>query len=485
MRLRPVLLAFLIVLAGCSSFPYTGNGPSATEMGTVGTTTSPSETQSTTAAPGNRSGIGRENGYTSDATLSINPNNGLNKTERKAVVSRSMARIESVRQLEFKRSVSVEVHSRKEFKNRGRKQKVSSEFRRFDNAKFEAMFLIGEKKDSLAVQSKSRGQSVLGYYSPKSNSIVIVSNSKTPTLDGESTLAHELTHALQDQHFNLSSYNRNTRDKYNAVNGVIEGGASFVQQKYMSRCGNQWTCLPSSDDGSGGQPPNDWGVYLLNYFPYADGPEFIEHHKQRGGWDRISRLFSNPPASTEQVITPSKYGTDAPTNVVLTDRTRNGWTRVRLKSSGRGATHPDYATLGQSALTAMFAQAAFDEYNRSVVIPRRALINSGSDSLDYDHPITKGWDGDRLHVYEKNGKTSYVWKITWDSPKDAKQFTVAYRQLLRHWGGTKVGTNTWVIKNSPYADAFSVRVSGDTVTIVNAPTPGALDDVRTRTRTNS
>lgn len=478
MRFRSVLLAVLVVLAGCNALPNAGNTPSPTESGVSGP-------QKSTAAPGNATdGIGRENGYSADAKLSISPKDGLNKTERKAVVSRTMARIEIVRQKEFKHPVPVTIQSREKFKGNQSNQNITESFRQFDNAKFEAMFLIGEKSDSLAVQNEARGQSVLGYYSPKKDSIVIISNSKTPTLDGESTLAHELTHALQDQHFNLSDYNRSTRDEHNAVNGLIEGEANLVQQRYMSNCGNNWDCLPRSESGSSSQPPSNWGVYLLNYFPYADGPEFVNYYQQRDGWSRVDEMFSQPPASSEQVMTPTKYGTDAPTNVTLDDRARNGWSRVHLTGQRSGPSRPDYATLGQSGLTAMFAQATFDSYNRSAVVPRRAIFNydgnqpNRSDPLDYSLPITNGWDGDRLHVYQKNNEMAYVWKVKWDSPKDASQFAAAYRQLLSHWGATKAGTDTWVIENGPYADAFSVRTSGSTVVIVNAPTTDDLGDVR-------
>lgn len=477
MRILPILLAILIVLAGCNALPNAGNSPSSTATDASGTS------GVDTSGGSNNTDIGHENGYSADSTLSINADDGLNKTERKAVVSRAMARVETVRQKEFKHSVPVEIQPRDKYQQNSSNRNITEDFRRFDNAKFEAMFLIGEKSDSLSVQNESRGQNILGYYSPEKDSIVIVSNSETPTLNGESTLAHELTHALQDQHFNLSSYNRSTRDEHNAVNGLIEGDASLVQEQYMSHCGNEWECLPSSGSESGSQPPSNWGVYFLNYFPYADGPGFVEYNKQRGGWERVNGLFSKPPASAEQVMQPEKYDADEPTNVSLNDRTRNGWERVRLGSSGPGSSRPDYATLGQSALTSMFAQTAFDQYNRSAVVPRRAIVNTEngetnqSDPLNYDLPVTNGWDGDRMHVYQKNGETAYVWKLKWDSSKNASQFADAYRQLLSHWGATKAGPNTWVIKNSPYADAFSVRVSGDTVTIVNAPTAEALDDV--------
>jgi hypothetical protein len=490
MRVRAVLLAALIVLSGCNALIDGGNTPTPTETPQTATpTATPVKTTTAQPTPSNATNtsdsvvLGRENGYWYNATLSINSKDGLNKTERKKVISRAMARVEYVRQMEFKQSVSISLQSRKEYKQRVGKANYSSSYRRFDNAKFEAMFIVGEKNNSLTVQRKSRGQSVLGYYSSINDSIVIVTNSKTPSLNGESTLAHELTHALQDQYFNLTNYTRVTRDGYNAMTGLIEGGASLVQQRYMSNCGKEWKCLPKSKTGGPVGMPSNWGLQLLNIFPYTEGPAFVNYYQQRGGWERVNELFANPPVSSEQVIYAPKYGTDAPSNVTLKDRTRNGWTRVRPNSPGPGD-QPDYASLGQSALTSMFARTIFDSYNPATAIPRQAFLNlngSGinrSDPYNYGLSVTDGWDGDRMHVYTKNDKTAYVWKIVWDSPKNASQFATAYHRLLRHWGGTKVATNTWVIQSSPYADAFLVKVSGDTVIIVNAPTVDDLYDVR-------
>jgi len=64
---------------------------------------------------------------------------------------------------------------------------------------------------------------VLGYYSPSRGEIVVVSESETPRLDGEGTLAHELVHALQDQHFDLAADPVRTRDAHQGRNGLVEG----------------------------------------------------------------------------------------------------------------------------------------------------------------------------------------------------------------------------------------------------------------------
>ena len=505
--LAALLFAFLLVLAGCS-VPFIGgdNGtatqtaspaggqPTATADSTTGasndTAGTDAETADATPTPAQnvadppQDTLGWEGGYWHNESIPVTGENGLNASEQSAVVNRTMARIERVRQLEFNETVSVEVISREEFRDRPAATgggARSPDFRAFDNAKFEAMFLIGEDNDSLSVQQSNRQQNVLGLYSPQNGTIVVVSPSETPRLN-RSTLAHELVHALQDQRFGLSGTPA-TRETYNARNGLIEGEANFVQRQYEARCGTEWRCLDTPRTGGGGngsQSDLHLGVYALEFFPYADGPGFVESVYDRSGWQGVNALHDDPPASTEQVIRPERYGNDTPTNVTIRESNRNGWERVR--PNGR----PDYAVLGQSGLSAMFAYTLYDDYNRSFVVSPREFLNSeGStinrtDPFNYGLDYTDGWDGDRMFVYQKNNQTGYVWKLAWDSPAEAREFARGYRQLLTHWGGERVlgGQGVWEIAgNSPFADSFSIRQQGDTVTIVNAPQTSDLSDV--------
>jgi hypothetical protein len=195
----------------------------------------------------------------------------------------------------------------------------------------------------------------------------------------------------------------------------------------------------------------------------------------------VNALYDAPPESSEQVIDAETYREDAPTNVTLADRQSDGWERVRLDHRDR----PDHAVLGQSALSAMFAYTILDQQNRSAVVDRTDFVNvepdgrvNRSDPFDYGLAETDGWDGDRLHVYEKDGETAYVWKLVWDSPAEATAFADGYRRLLSHWGGERVRDGVWRVEEGPFADAYRIRVDGDTVVITNAPTVAELSDVR-------
>ena len=515
-QLAALLFAALVVLAGCS-VPFTagngsaGNGtsPEASPTSSEATTTPATGGESDGMAgnsTANASGqqavrsladpsedvLGWENGVWYNESVPVVGEDGLNATERRAVVNRTMARLERVRQLEFNQTVPVEVISREEFQQRpssGGGDERPSAFRTFDNTKFEGLVLIGEDEDSLAVQQSNRGQNVLGYYSPTQDSIVVVSSSETPRLN-RSTLAHELVHALQDQQFDLTSSNPGTREAYNARNGLIEGDANYVQRQYDDRCGEEWSCLDidseSADNGTSGSESAGsslhLGVYILSFFPYADGPGFVDAIHQQGGWEAVNALYDDLPASTEQVIHPEKYGEDAPTNVSISETSADEWSRVELDRPGR----PDYAVLGQSGLTSMFSYTLYDDYNRSSTVSPREFLNGGiggvnqTDPFNYGLNYTNGWDGDKMVVYQQRNRTGYVWKLAWDSPAEAREFVAGYEQLLAHWGGQPTGNagNVWQVREeSPFADAFSIRQEGNTVTIVNAPTVEDLDAV--------
>jgi hypothetical protein len=73
-----------------------------------------------------------------------------------------------------------------------------------------------------------------------------------------------------------------------------------------------------------------------------------------------------------------------------------------------------------------------------------------------------------------------VWRSTWDSPADAREFFDGYRTVLDEHGAVERGDGVYVIESGPYADAFRVVRRGETVTVVNAPTIEDLDAVHAR-----
>jgi hypothetical protein len=414
----------------------------------------------------------------------------VNASEQAAIVDRTKARLEAIRCVEFTESVPVTVISRTAFGELQRGGNVTAEttaeLRAFDNAKFEALFLIGESEDSLEVQQRNRDVGVLGFYSPEADRIFLIAEDRGTLRIDETTLAHELVHAWQDQRYNLSAekFAPRLRDEANARAGLVEGDASYVDGLYQQRCvAGDWngTCLlPETGPADAGSLANV-GVYFLEFQPYSDGPEFVRLARTVGGWDAVNDLYDRPPQSSEQVIHGEKYQQDEPTDPNLTDSTTGNWSRVRPQD------RPEYGSVGEAGLMTMFVYPYYDSQGLESVLPRDSWLKfdeegnvSAFDPYDYHRSnYTAGWDGDRLHVYRnETGQLGYVWRLTWDSPQDAREFIDGYLQVLDYWDGEQVDPATYRIPAGGFEDAFHVSVDGRNVTIVNAPTVGQLDDVR-------
>ncbi|PSP56546.1 hypothetical protein BRC82_01945 [Halobacteriales archaeon QS_1_67_19] len=435
--------------------------------------------------------LGWENGVWHNESIAVDSSDGLNDTELDRVVDRTMARVEFVRELEFEEDVPVSVVGRREFREQQRGRDVSEQLRRFDNAKFEALMMIDESTDSIAVQEENRQGSILGFYDPQSDEIVLVSENGTDEgveeID-ELTLAHELLHALQDQQYDLTSFERTTREQVNTVNGLVEGDPELLEVLYEQRCGEVWNeCFvpEGGPDGGDGELANI-GPFILKFQPRSDGAAFVEQVREEGGWDAVDELYEDPPASTEQFIHPEKYPDDEPTEVEVADRSTDEWEQIRVPD------RPDAGVLGEAGMFSMLLFPAFDSMGETQVIPGSSFRNvdeSGEldpvDPLNYSHPLSAGWDGDGFVAYASDetprNETAYVWKFAWDSERDAQEFVEGYRELLAFRNAEPVEDreNTYSIpEGERFADAFYVRQEGDTVVIVNAPTVEDLSDVR-------
>ncbi|PSQ45662.1 hypothetical protein BRD17_00935, partial [Halobacteriales archaeon SW_7_68_16] len=434
--------------------------------------------------------IGWENGRWHNETLAVDPANGLNDTELTAVTARGMARTEEIRRLEFEETPPVEVITREQYRTtlNGRFENRTPAERLHQNVKYEATMMVGEDTDAVAVQRSNLGSGVLGYYDPETGNVTIVSeNTTAPRLD-EITLSQELFHALQDQRYNISSYNQTTRELHNAVDGIIEGDGNYVDTLYNRRCDEEWngTCLrPGERPTAAGD--RHLGLLLITLQPYSDGPVFVRELYEREGWDAVNAIYERPPESTEQTIHTDAYRTDSPTPVSVPDRSGANWSVLDLNDS------IDYASFGEAGLYATLWYPGYESDLAVQIIPYANLLDfpvgaepPEIDPYDYNHTTTAGWDGDKLVPYVRGdsmatNETGYVWRLVWDTSADAAEFREGYRQLVEYHGAEPVEghRNTYRIADGEaFGDAFYVTRRNATMTIVNAPSVAALDGVR-------
>ena len=137
----------------------------------------------------------------------------------------------------------------------------------------------------------------------------------------EPVLAHELSHAIADQNFNLGHFIRQGRksdDGAAARLAVMEGQATWLMSEYLARrLGQSLKTSPelvkamSRLSQAGGQYPvfDQAPLYLrlTLVFPYTDGMVFQNDVIARDGDEGFAEVFRHPPVSTQQIMHSQKY----------------------------------------------------------------------------------------------------------------------------------------------------------------------------------
>lgn len=105
-----------------------------------------------------------------------------------------------------------------------------------DLAEYRALGLIEGELDLDALTDDLTGLGSLAFYSPEDEQVVVRGTELTVGVRG--TLVHELTHALQDQHFDLSRLTDAdddvSSDSLVALRTLVEGDASVVEDRWVS-----------------------------------------------------------------------------------------------------------------------------------------------------------------------------------------------------------------------------------------------------------
>ena len=167
-------------------------------------------------------------------------------------------------------------------------------------------------------------EQVAGYYDPKVQEFHLADWLE---LEGQKpVMAHELTHALQDQHFNLRRFEKwphGDSDAELAAHALIEGDATLAMMIYMAK--NPLVGLAFSRSLTTGVATEQYdqaprAIRETLVFPYLQGSEWATQLYKRGGWTMVSNAFTRLPLSTEQILHPEKYfNYERPIKIVLPD----------------------------------------------------------------------------------------------------------------------------------------------------------------------
>src|SRR5262249_30234563 len=132
-------------------------------------------------------------------------------------------------------------------------------------------------------------------------------------------MAHELTHALEDQHFKIEAWVKAARpneDAELAREAVLEGSAMAAMLDYLLQgTGKSIKDMPDMDPAMflgdlGATPTMAKAPPFIKdalVFPYLSGMQFSIATLKDKGWAALPDLFEKPPVSTQQILHPATY----------------------------------------------------------------------------------------------------------------------------------------------------------------------------------
>jgi len=254
-----------------------------------------------------------------------------------------------------------------------------------------------------------------GAYDPRRKTLFIAD---WPTEEmQEMVLAHELTHALQDQNFDLQKFLHATRandDATNARQAVVEGYAMAAMMQHLVEP-VELANLPSLEPMMAGiihQRLEEFPAFsnapfffrMQALFPYVQGMGFMQRGLQRGGWLKLNSLFTNPPVTTKAIFEPSLFFDAQPLPTV-------------------SLSHP--AALREVDGLRVLAENTLGELGYYALLGQ--LI-----SEDEAKTVATGWLADRYILYQGPGANQFalVARTRWTSSETALAFFRDYHTIL-------------------------------------------------------
>jgi len=266
-----------------------------------------------------------------------------------------------------------------------------------------------------------------GFYDPTTKAFYLAD--ATPVSLGPTILAHELTHALDDQRYDLNEGLKSrldSTDRLLAYKALVEGSGINLQMAWQREFGGALDAVGMAAESERslaaleGVPTPLW---LPLVWTYMGGADFLVRSDRMGlgqmstaPAEDVAAAFEAPPVSTEQVLHPEKYWDpeqrDDPVPVAFdVGELPEGWS-ARFED-----------TLGEVGLFLM-----------TMPLEDRAPIESIAGLMQpVGNEYAAGWDGDRAILFEHaDGELIVHLATVWDSARDAGEFYARLRTLEDH-----------------------------------------------------
>lgn len=317
---------------------------------------------------------------------------------------------------------------------------------------------------------------IAGFYAPHDKEMVLVEGAVDRSLwdraagmmshrdvIGEMILAHELTHALQDQHFHIErmlDQAKDNDDRDLALKALAEGDATLAGYGYvMGRLDDQAIAailarmrdLPRIFAAQSGAVPRGLSAPMM--FQYTAGARFVALAYERGGWPAVNALYGHPPDSSLQVMYPDDY-------------------------YGRRLDPARIEIAGYQEVFAGWRKADDDTYGALLI---KTIIQRNLGAKAPEAGIVERWAGDRILVFEKDRALAILWIVAFRDAGSAARYEKIYSSILSRSSGPETpwrvsanGTNVLVAIGAPAEsfDRLAPAVWRASTVVIPPPQPG-------------
>lgn len=268
------------------------------------------------------------------------------------------------------------------------------------------------------------------------------------------TLAHELSHALADQYFNLENFMEDTPsndDENLAHSAVTEGQASWLMIAYeLKESGQKPDPTPdmlksvadSSESSMADYPVlKNSPLYIQQslLFPYSEGILFFDAVYRKMGKAAFGEVFTNPPVDSAQIMHPELY------------------------FQHEKPAHPDLPKVTLSGEDNELSEGSMGEFDHSMLLKQYL----GAEKSKQLAPHLRGGQFKIVGV-GKGHVPMLEYASQWDSPNVAAEFFAAYQKILEtKWSRCHASTkNANLFAGIGDSGYFVTRVIGNVVSSI-------------------
>jgi hypothetical protein len=297
-------------------------------------------------------------------------------------------------------------------------------------------------------------EQVLGFYDDRSKRLVVVRGNSGGRALQEITLAHELNHALEDQHFGIVRSEGLSDDRGFAETALFEGTATSLMIDYGARYFSPDDALDVLGDVGGTETKLPGFIEDQLIFPYEQGERFVDWLRLGGSWRAVDKVMRfRRPRTSEQVMHFDKYAQgEDPVNPTLPDAGRvlgSGWKRL------------DATTIGELDLRLLFEHGG-----------RLSAADSAR--------AAAGWGGGLFELWRRPGsgpcpgpcsaRDAATLAVAWDSQRNRAQAESALRKVIeRGLEGKPMPASREIELWSSRGGAVGLTTRGRQLTIALAP----------------